>query len=346
MEKDVAVSIIIPLYNRRKTIRRCLDSLISQTLENIEIVVVDDGSTDHGDEIVREYQEKDDRVRLVFQENKGPGAARNTGIHASTGKYLGFVDSDDYVEKNMYAVMLEAVQAENAEVAVCQEKHICHLENGTAKLLGETAFPCEKPRVFEKNQVIEWILNYTYLSLNSVCYKLVRRDVFFEKNVWFPENYRYAEDLTASVGIFSVVKNVVVVPESLYCYVHETTGTMSTNYTIKKAQDVYQDMLESIKYLKKAGYKGRIDNFVLGMKFSSLRQLYGAERKEERTGKDSIILRKRWKKLRRKVRPVFSGKEIPVMHKIKILASYLNLEYLICTIFQLLGRIPFFKYMV
>lgn len=345
MDGQIAVSIIVPLYNRKKTIGRCLDSLMRQTLKNIEIVVVDDGSTDGGAEVVKECQKSDPRIRLLVQENRGLGAARNAGIRESCGEYLGFVDSDDYVEKHMYETMLEAARAENAEVAVCQEKNICFLPDGKEKFLGETGFPCGERTAYSSGQILDWFLNYTYLSLNSVCFKLVDRSVFTERNIWFPENYRYAEDLPTSAGIFSVVQKVVLVPESLYCYIREM-GTLSTNYTVKKAVDVYRDMLDALRYLKKAGYTGNVDNFVLGMKFSSMRQFYGSKSVRERKEREGRILLTRWKKARKRVKPVFVGQEVPFFHKIKVLVAYLNQELPVCRIFQLFDRISFFKYMV
>lgn len=345
MDRSTAVSIIVPLYNRRETIARCLDSLTGQTLKEIEIVVVDDGSTDNGADVVREYQKRDDRIVLITQENRGLGAARNRGIRESCGEYVGFVDSDDYVEKHMYETMLGAVRDKDAQVAVCQEKNICFQADGTQKMLGETRFPIEERKVYSSQHVLEWFLNYTFLSLNSVCFKLVHRTVFEKNGIWFPEDYRYAEDLPTSAGIFSVVQRIVLVPESLYCYVRES-GTLSTNYTIKKAEDVYRDMTDTMHYLKKAGYTGRIDNFVLGMKFASMRQLYGTKSGKERRGKESRNLIRKWKKARNRMTPVFAGKKVPFFHKIKILTSWLNLEPLVCLAFKLLGRIPFFKYMV
>lgn len=344
MKNGAAVSIIVPLYNREGTIARCLDSLIGQTLADIEIVVVDDGSTDGGAAVVKDYQSRDSRVLLITQKNQGPGAARNAGIRACHGEYLGFVDCDDYVEEQMYERLLQAARENEAEVAVCQEKNVCLETDGTERVLSETKFPWEKVTVCDGKQVLDWFLNFTYLSLNSVCFKLVKRTLFTEKGISFPENYRHVEDIVVSGGIFSAVRSVVFVPESLYCYIHET-GTRSTSCSVKKASDIYQDMLDVMKYIKEAGKQEKIDNFVLGMKFSSMRQLYGSE-PSQRRGRESLILRKKWKKARKKVKPHLQGKEIPFFHKIKVLAAYLNLEPMVCAAFKLLGHIPFFKYMV
>ena len=344
MKKNAVVSIIVPLFNREEAIARCLDSLTGQTLEDIEIVVVDDGSVDHGADVVREYQSRDSRIVLITQENQGPGAARNAGIRACHGEYVGFVDCDDYVEGQMYEKLLNAVIDHEAEVAVCQEKNGFFANGGFMHVLSETKFPWESVRVCDRKQVLEWFLNFTYLSLNSVCFKLVKKTLFTEKGVFFPENYRHVEDIVVSGGIFSIVQSVAFVPESLYCYIHEM-GTRSTSCSLKKANDIYLDMLDVMRYLKKAGVFEKTDNFVLGMKFSSMRQLYGSEL-AERMGQESRILRGKWKKARKKVKPVLQGREIPFFHRIKIFAAYLNLEPFACVAFRVLDYIPFFKYMV
>lgn len=345
MDEKIEVSIIVPLYNLEDKIGRCLDSLVRQTLSAIEILVVDDGSKDHGADVVREYQKKDKRIRLVSQENRGLGGARNTGIRESKGEYLGFVDSDDVVEQDMYEIMLNAVRKTGSDVAVCQEKNVCYEKDGTMRVLSETRFPCEKVTAYSGEQVLGWFLNYRYLSLNSACFKLVKKTVFTEHKIAFPEQHRYAEDLPTSGGIYSVVNSIAVVPKSLYFYIHET-GTLSTSYTEQKAEDVYQDMIDVLHYLKKAGYQGKVDNFILGMSFSSMRQLYGSNNKEEWQNERAKKLLLKWKKRKKKARPSFKDTEIPLFHKAKVLVAYFNLERLFCNVIKMLERIPFFRYMV
>ena len=241
--KDIKVSVIVPMYNKEQKISKCLDSLINQTLREIEIVVVDDGSKDNSAEIVKKYCEKDSRVRYVKQDNQGPGAARNVGIINSKGRYIGFVDCDDYVEHEMYEIMYNAAEQNNCEVAVCQEKNVYVDDEGHVTNLGETHFPYNEITVVTGKMVLEWFLNFNYLSLNSACFKIVRKSVFVEKDIYFPDNYRYAEDLTICGGILSVAKSVAVIPKSLYIYEHES-NTFSTSYTLKKAMDVYLDLMD------------------------------------------------------------------------------------------------------
>ena len=98
------VSVIIPVYNTAPYLRQCLDSVCKQTLQNIEIICINDGSTDNSAEILQQYEEKDSRVCVITQENKGIAVARNIGLQYARGQYIGFVDSDDWIEPNMFAL--------------------------------------------------------------------------------------------------------------------------------------------------------------------------------------------------------------------------------------------------
>lgn len=343
---DIKVSIVVPMYNKEKRISRCLDSLVNQTLQEIEIIVVDDGSSDNSADIVRGYQENDSRVRLITQENQGPGTARNTGIADSRGKYVGFVDCDDYVELTMYETMFNAAETTDSEVAVCQERNVCVDAEGKSINLGETQFPYEQITKVNGKTVIEWFLNFTHLSLNSMCFKIIRKSVFDENHIWFPDDFRYAEDLNVSGCILSVVESVAIIPESLYIYVHEL-NTFSTNYTLKKAWDVYKDLEEVLGYLKKVGYTGTVNNFILGMSFSSMRQLYASkEKKDIQYQKEKKELLNQWKTKKKGIHPVLNGMDMPIAHKIKVLVSWMRLEKLVCCMINVFSGIPFFKFMV
>ncbi|MDR2160688.1 MAG: glycosyltransferase, partial [Desulfovibrio sp.] len=117
MQEYPKVSVIIPVYNTEPYLRRCLDSVCGQTLREIEIICVNDGSTDGSLEILREYAQKDSRVKVIeLEENKGAGAARNAGIDAARGEYIGFVDSDDYVDLDFYETLYVKAQETQAEV--------------------------------------------------------------------------------------------------------------------------------------------------------------------------------------------------------------------------------------
>jgi glycosyltransferase involved in cell wall biosynthesis len=111
------VSVVVPIYNVEKYLRQCLDSIVGQTLHDIEIILVNDGSTDSSPEIIQEYAEKDKRIIVVNQENGGLGKAYNVGIDAATSEYIGFVESDDFIEPDMYETLWQIAKTHNVDVA-------------------------------------------------------------------------------------------------------------------------------------------------------------------------------------------------------------------------------------
>lgn len=117
--KNPLVSVVIPVFNAEKYLPECLDSLATQTLDNMEIVCIDDGSTDNSANIIKEYQKKYKTIRYVYQENQGLGGARNAGIRNAKGKYIGFVDADDFVDKNMFKVLYDMAEESKSEIAMC-----------------------------------------------------------------------------------------------------------------------------------------------------------------------------------------------------------------------------------
>ena len=117
--KTPLVSVLIPVYNVEKYLSRCLDSLINQTLTDIEIICVNDGSTDDSLKILRQYQEKDNRIVIVDKKNGGLPSARNAGLDRARGQYVGFVDSDDYVEPSMFETLYKTAKKKNSEVVIC-----------------------------------------------------------------------------------------------------------------------------------------------------------------------------------------------------------------------------------
>lgn len=112
------ISIIIPVYNVAKYLRKCLESVINQTYQNLEIIVIDDGSTDGCDKICDEYAKKDNRIRVIHQPNKGLSEARNSGLKVMTGEFVGFVDSDDWIEPNFYELLEKRMREKNADIVM------------------------------------------------------------------------------------------------------------------------------------------------------------------------------------------------------------------------------------
>lgn len=113
------ISLIIPVYNTSKYLRECLDSVINQSYKNLEIIIINDGSTDNSLDIINEYKEKDGRIKVLDIPNSGGGNARNKGLDIATGDYIGFVDSDDSIELKMYEIMMKEIIKNNVEMSIC-----------------------------------------------------------------------------------------------------------------------------------------------------------------------------------------------------------------------------------
>lgn len=121
----VKVSVIIPIYNEERYLEQCLDSICSQTLREIEIICVDDGSTDRTPEILKDYAGKDSRIKVITQNNRFAGAARNKGMEWASGKYLSFLDADDYYENDMIEKMVRKAEENQADIVICRYEELC-----------------------------------------------------------------------------------------------------------------------------------------------------------------------------------------------------------------------------
>jgi glycosyltransferase involved in cell wall biosynthesis len=116
---EIKVSVIIPVYNVEKYIKKSLESVMNQTLKEIEIICVNDGTKDNSRKIIEEYAQKDERIKIIDKENGGLSSARNAGMEIARGEYLGFVDSDDWIEETMYEKLYEKAKADESQMVIC-----------------------------------------------------------------------------------------------------------------------------------------------------------------------------------------------------------------------------------
>lgn len=223
MSDSKLISIIVPAYNIEKYIGRCLDSILGQTYTNLEIIVVDDGSTDNTGRIVDEYATKDDRIKVIHQENAGLSGARNSALLLAQGDYIGYVDGDDYITPDMYRKMLIACEENNAEIAVCGYNRIEDESNivieSTVDENGEDIY------VLSQEKAIEIYLSdcEKYHIYNSVWSKLFRRDIISRFN--FPTG-KNSEDIIYTTRAFCNISKCVFVNSPLYYYVADREGSL------------------------------------------------------------------------------------------------------------------------
>lgn len=202
----ISVSVVMPIYNAADYLRPALDSVISQTLRDVEIICVDDGSTDHSLAILKEYQKRDPRVRIVTETNAGPAKARNNGLRRARGEYLSFLDADDFFEPTMLETLYRTAKEKDLDIAVCEYDLF---ENRTARF--KRSIPSEHAdllaggRVTSKSDCPDIIFQATE---GYVWNKLFRRDFVTEKELSFLENAQIFEDVYFTVTSLSLAERI------------------------------------------------------------------------------------------------------------------------------------------
>lgn len=239
------LSIIVPVYNGEKYIKKCLDSLKSQTIENFEIIIVNDGSTDNSEKVILEYKESNLEINIVYvkKENGGLSDARNYGVTYATGKYISFIDADDYIDKDLYT---------NLEKYMDEEIDLIKFKMQTVNESGEIIEKIDGP-IFEKCTGEEGFekLCTTDKFMDPACIYLYKRE-FFIKNKFKYELGAYHEDFGLTSLIIIKAKSFVSTNEYGYYYL-QTNNSITRNDNrekrIKKAKDVlkhYDNMISEI----------------------------------------------------------------------------------------------------
>lgn len=231
------ISIVVPVFNVEAYVERCMISLISQSYENIEIIMVDDGSTDQSGKICDKYKEKDTRVKVIHKSNGGLSDARNIGIEQASGKYLSFVDSDDWVAKDYIAEMYQIMNQTGCDIVCCRFQRISKEENTKSK----TDEVC---KVYFKEEAIKQLL-YQNIS-TSVHGKLYKTDLW--SDVKFPVGKLY-EDVETLYFIFNKCVKVSCTPRILYFYYIRNDSIVNQKFSVKKIDYVEncKRLLESVK---------------------------------------------------------------------------------------------------
>lgn len=222
------ISIIVPVYKVENYLEKCIKSIINQTYKNIEIILIDDGSPDNCGMICDKYAKNDDRIKVIHKKNGGLSEARNYGIESSTGEYIMFVDSDDYIDKNMCEQLLIAAQKYNTDITMCEIYEI----KGNKKY-ASTISNLERNKVLNGITVMkEFFLRYA-IELYASWNKLYKRELFFlETNIRFPVGELY-EDMFIDYKLYYASKRIIIIPYKFYYYVQRKDSITGVKYTIK-----------------------------------------------------------------------------------------------------------------
>ena len=241
MERDL-ISIILPVYNVEKYINRCMESLLNQTYKNIEIIMVDDGSPDNCPKICDNYAMQDTRVRVIHKENEGLGLARNSGLKIAKGKYIAFVDSDDYVTTDMCEVLYKAAEKNKADVVYGGIYYDKNNKIEKAQCVNEETIWRNKEEV--KKLILDFIgcepeKNKDTIMEVSVWKALFKKEIFDEYNIEFVSERQFiSEDLIFDIDYLIKAKCVVVIPKCVYYY---CVNPMSLSKSFRS--DRYQKVL-------------------------------------------------------------------------------------------------------
>jgi glycosyltransferase involved in cell wall biosynthesis len=243
------VSIIVPVYNGYDFLGKCLDSLINQVYKNIEIIVIDDCSTDKTKEVIKEYTNKDKRIIAFYQsKNKGVSAARNVGIKASTGDYLMFVDSDDALTKEAIRRMVDVANKYDSDLV--DSYHLLEYEKGNGKILTFTE------KKVPKNVLCLGTIKDDIRVLNMTTYmtgKIIKKDLM--DNLLFDETLRCYEDMPIEHKIKDRVKNYTFLNKPVYIYYQRPTSLVNTLgkshlcflEASKQIKEIYKDYDKNVK---------------------------------------------------------------------------------------------------
>ena len=281
----VQVSVIVPVYNSAQYLSECLESVLSQSFKDFEAICINDGSTDNSLEILKQFQNKDPRIKIIDQENQGVSAARNAGLELATGKYVGFVDSDDTIQKNFFEKLFQKAEESGAD-AVYSKLSVTRNFGGFAG-------------VIESQQIVQKLLPDFFMrdNLHSVCTKLFRLDMIRNNQIRFSIGTQHGEDAQFNIEFLMQAQRISFLD---YCGYHyrEVEGSATRNIAkhdyLRRIVEVYetewatiignaidQNTLENLKRIRFANtvislvyiYGNRANDFTDAQRFSKLREI-------------------------------------------------------------------------
>lgn len=234
----VKYSFIVPVYNTSKYLKKCFDSLVNQTFKDFEIIVVNDGSTDNSESIISRYEKKYDNIKVINQKNQGLSMTRNNGVKEASGKYLIFIDSDDYVEKSL----LKEIDKEINDIEVLRFQIITEDENGeNVKAHNEKPFD-----VMKGYDAFKYLTDYHFVE-PACCY--VFKTDYYKKNKFSFKKGVYHEDFGLIPYVIYKARKVKSINYAGYHYV-QRDGSIMNNSDYKKTVKKAFDMIEQYKYLR------------------------------------------------------------------------------------------------
>lgn len=310
MNSEIKVSVIVPVYNAEQYIHRCLKSLIDQSYGNLEIILVDDGSTDESGKLCDDYAAEDIRIKVIHQENSGQGTARNTGLNAAVGDYIAFVDSDDYVAPYMYEKIINIFLEKEVDI-VCFDLHIGYEEDYSFS---------QKNAEVEVYEGIDFLRSlYEIKNFDSSVLKVYRKELF--NNVRFPIGRTMGEDVGTVYKLIYKAKKIAKYKNEIYYYYQSPGSTMRGKFSLDKAEEC-NSFKERLMFFKNIGEISLYERALLQYEAVVLRSLYFVKKLYP---EESVLILKLKSELlfvRDEIKN--SGSILPVKRLGYIMASYVS----------------------
>lgn len=246
------ISIIVPVYNVKNYLEKCLQSICGQTYKNLEIILIDDGSSDGSGELCDLFAQRDGRIKVIHQTNAGQSAARNRGLAVAQGEFLGFVDSDDWIEPDMYEFLYCLLKENEADISICSH---CRDKDGGSVV----KYASGKQFVFTRDEGIRALAVDKHIR-NYVWDKLYKRCLF--SDIAFPLN-RIFEDIAISYQVFYKAENIVMRDLPKYHYVIREGSAMQGKYNPQKEYQLFLAVCEQNDFILAKGIWDRSPIFVI-----------------------------------------------------------------------------------
>lgn len=236
---DPLLSVIVPIYNVENYLKKCIDSILSQTFQDYELLLIDDGSTDGSSDIAKKYAKKYEKIKYIRQDNQGLGGARNTGIKNSRGEYLSFIDSDDYIDKDMYQEMVSKMIEYHLDIVICGYDRV--YEDGR---IIESHFD----QIPKSTIINEENKNLLFLIDPAAWNKIYKKDIFIKNNIWYPSNVWF-EDLRTTVKVMCKCSKAIYIEKTYYKYVTRNSSIMNTPNLLRQKEiiEAIDDLIHFFK---------------------------------------------------------------------------------------------------
>ena len=245
------ISVIIPVYKVEQYLDRCVESVLAQTIKDLEIILVDDGSPDACPEMCDAWAARWQNIRVLHKSNGGLSSARNAGIEVATGDYIGFIDSDDFIMPDMFESLLNALQVNCADMAICGYQYVDQATGAVDPV--ETGKSPLKDEVLSREEAYERIIasHQGYSFYVTAWNKLYKKELF--ANCRFPEGKLHEDEYSVHY-ILGQCKKIAVIAKPLYMYIQRSGSIMSTGVSIRSL-DAVNALYDRYDFLKREGYE-------------------------------------------------------------------------------------------